>query len=79
MTFSDKKSSSPFRYQRRQIAHWKDSREMHRAMHNLPDTFKALLLELLAKPLTRHEIKDFFQRLARSSSTDRGIKKAHLL
>jgi HEPN domain-containing protein len=64
--------------QRRQTIHWKDSREMHQAMRNLSGTFKALLLELLEKPLTRHEIRDFLQRMARSSSTERRIKKAHL-
>jgi Co/Zn/Cd efflux system component len=79
MTFLDKKTSSSFfRYQPRQIIHWKDSGEMHRAMGNLSGIFKALLLELLEKPLTRHEIRDFFQRIARSSSTNRRIKKAHL-
>jgi Co/Zn/Cd efflux system component len=70
--------SSPFRYPRRQTVYWKDSKNMHRAMRNLPNTFKALLLELLEKPLTHHEIRDFPQRMARSSSTDRRIKKAHL-
>jgi Co/Zn/Cd efflux system component len=79
MTFTNKKTIfSPFRYQRRQTIHWKDSKEMHRAMRNLSGYFKALLLELLEKPLTRHEIRDFFRHMGRSSTTDRRLKKANL-
>ena len=69
---------SIFRHQRRRPVHWRSSKEMHGASHNLPGIFRALLLELLEKPLTRYEIREFFQRMARSSSTDRHIRKAHL-
>jgi len=43
--------------------HWKDSDELHRVMHDFPGLFRSILLELLDKPMSRHEIRDFLNRM----------------
>jgi hypothetical protein len=55
---------SPFRHQRKPTVHWKDSREMNRAMHSLPGLIRGLLLELLDRPMSRHDIRKYVQRMS---------------
>ena len=43
--------------------HWKDSKELHRVMHDFSGIFRAILLELLDKHMSRHEIRDFLNRM----------------
>ncbi|MBN1382804.1 MAG: cation transporter [Deltaproteobacteria bacterium] len=52
--------------------YWKDSRELHRVMQGFPSIFRAILLELLDRPMSRHEIRDFLNRMARGRHA-RGI------
>ena len=56
---------SLFQHRREQPVHWKDSKEMHRIIHRIPGTFRAVLLELLDRPMSRHEIRDFLNRMGR--------------
>ena len=44
---------SLFRHRREQTVHWKDSKELHRVLHDFPNIFRAILLELMDKPLSR--------------------------
>ena len=55
----------PFgRHHRHQKAEfWSDMGELHRVMHQLPDYFKGVLLELLAEPMSREEIEAYARRL----------------
>jgi Co/Zn/Cd efflux system component len=52
-----------FRHRREKTVHWKNSKEMHRVMRHFPGTFRAILLELLDQPMSRHEIRDFLNRM----------------
>jgi Co/Zn/Cd efflux system component len=52
-----------FRHRREQTMHWKNSKEMHRVMRHFPGTFRAIMLELLDKPMSRKEIRDFLNRM----------------
>jgi len=54
---------SIFRHRREQTLHWKNSKEMHRVMHHFPGTFRATLIELLDRSMSRHEIRDFLNRM----------------
>ena len=54
---------SIFRHRREQTVHWKNSKEMHRVMHHFPGTFRATLIELLDRSMSRHEIRDFLNRM----------------
>jgi Co/Zn/Cd efflux system component len=54
---------SIFRHRREQTVHWKNSKEMNRIMHHFPGTFRAIMLELLDQPMSRHEIRDFLNRM----------------
>jgi len=52
-----------FHHKREQPVHWKDSKELHRVMHEFPGIFRAVLLELLDTPMSRREIRDFLNRM----------------
>ena len=52
-----------FNHRKEKPAHWKDSKEMNRVMHDFPGTFRAILLELLDRSMSRHEIRDFLNRM----------------
>lgn len=54
---------SIFRHRREQTVHWKNSKEMHHVMHDFPGTFRATLIELLDRSMSRHEIRDFLNRM----------------
>jgi Co/Zn/Cd efflux system component len=54
---------SLFRHRREQPVHWKNSKELNRVMHHFPGTFRATLLELLDRSMSRHEIRDFLNRM----------------
>jgi Co/Zn/Cd efflux system component len=54
---------SIFRHRREQTVHWKNSKEMHRVMHHFPGTFRAIMLELLDRSMSRKEIRDFLNRM----------------
>jgi Co/Zn/Cd efflux system component len=54
---------SIFRHRREQPVHWKNSKELNRVMHHFPGTFRATLLELLDRSMSRHEIRDFLNRM----------------
>lgn len=45
---------------------WKNSKEMHKVVNSFRLDFKALLLELLDQPLTRHEMRDRIQCIGAS-------------
>jgi len=74
----DKNRFSPFRYHRKPTVHWKDSREMHRVMHSLPGLIRGLLLELLDHPMSRHDIRQYLQRMSMSDSPGGKADKAQL-
>jgi divalent metal cation (Fe/Co/Zn/Cd) transporter len=73
-----KVSFSPFQHRRQPTVHWKSSKEMHRAMRGLPGPSRAVLLELLEHPLTRHEIRETLHRLGRGETHGRKVGKAQL-
>ena len=52
-----------FHHRKENPVHWKDSDELHRVMHDFPGLFRSILLELLDKPMSRHEIRDFLNRM----------------
>lgn len=52
--------------------HWKDSKELHRIIHSLSGALRAVLLELTDGPMSRHEIRDFLNRMGRGRHS-RGI------
>jgi hypothetical protein len=74
----DKTRFSPFRHQRKPPVHWKDSQEMHRIMHSLPGLIKGVLLELLDRPMGRHDIRQYLQRMSMSDSGGGKADKAQL-
>lgn len=75
---TNKVSLSPFRHRRQPTVHWKNSKEMHRVMRGLPGTSRALLLELLEHPLTRHEIRETLHRMGMGDTHGRKVGKAQL-
>ena len=52
-----------FHHRKEKPVHWKDSNELHRVMHDFPGIFRAILLELLDRSMSRHEIRDFLNRM----------------
>jgi len=52
-----------FRHKREKTVHWKNSKEMHRVMRHFSGPFRAALIELLDQPMSRHEIRDFLNRM----------------
>jgi len=74
----DKTRFSPFRHQRKPTVHWKDSRQMHRVMHSLPSLIRGVLLELLDRPMSRHDIRRYVQRMSMSDSAGGKVDKAQL-
>jgi multisubunit Na+/H+ antiporter MnhF subunit len=74
----DKNRFSPFRHYRKPTVHWKDSREMHRVMHSLPGLIRGVLLELLDRPMSRHDIRQYVQRMSMSDAGGGKADKAQL-
>jgi len=68
---------SIFRHRREQPVHWKNSKELNRVIHHFPGTFRATLLELLDRSMSRHEIRDFLNRMGVGRHVH-GIGKAQL-
>jgi Co/Zn/Cd efflux system component len=66
-----------FHHRKEKPVHWKDSKELHRVMHEFPGIFRAIMLELLEKPMSRHEIRDFLNRIGMGRH-GRGIGTAQL-
>jgi Co/Zn/Cd efflux system component len=54
---------SLFRHRREQPVYWKNSKELHHVMHHFPRIFRATLLELLDRSMSRHEIRNFLNRM----------------
>jgi len=52
-----------FHHRKEKPVHWKDSKELNRVMHDFPGIFRAILLELLDRSMSRHEIRDFLNRM----------------
>ena len=52
-----------FNHRKEKPVHWKNSKEMNRVMHDFPGIFRAILLELLDRSMSRHEIRDFINRM----------------
>jgi Co/Zn/Cd efflux system component len=59
----DRISVNPFKHRRLPSEHWKDSKEMHRMMRSFSGIFRALLLELLERPMSRQEMRDALNRM----------------
>jgi len=57
--------------------HCKDSKELHRVIHSLSGALIAVLLEFMDGPMSRHEIRDFLNRMGRGRHS-RGIGTAQL-
>jgi Co/Zn/Cd efflux system component len=55
--------SALFHHRKEKPVHWKDSKELNRVMHSFPGIFRAMLLELLDRSMSRHEIRDFLNRM----------------
>ena len=66
-----------FHHRKEKPVHWKDSKELHHVMHEFPGIFRAILLELLDRPMSRHEIRDFLSRVGMGRHA-RGIGTAQL-
>ncbi len=45
------------------VTHWKDSEEMHVVLHTLPGPFRALMLELLERPMSRDELQEVLRQM----------------
>lgn len=54
-----------------------DSNQMQRIKRSFPGQFKSILLELTEKPMSRHEIRDFLNRMARVDRSG-NVTKAQL-
>ena len=52
-----------FHHRKEKPVHWKDADELHRVMHDFPGIFRAVMLELLDRSMSRHEIRDFLNRM----------------
>jgi Co/Zn/Cd efflux system component len=52
-----------FHHRKEKPVHWKDPDELHRVMHEFPGIFRAIMLELLDRPMSRYEIRDFLNRM----------------
>jgi len=76
MTGKSTKDMNLFRHHRMPVEHWKDSREMHRVMHTFSNVFRAVLLELLDRPMSRQEIRDTLNRM--KGRGERRIRKVQL-
>jgi Co/Zn/Cd efflux system component len=59
-------------HERKTTTQWKDMDAMHEVMHDLPGPVKALIIEMLEKPLSFEEIWDYFTRFPRF---ERKLKK----
>jgi Co/Zn/Cd efflux system component len=68
---------SLFRHRREKPVHWKDSKELYRVIHEFPGIFRAIVLELMDGPMSRHEIRDFLNRMGRGPHS-RGMGTAQL-
>jgi len=55
--------SALFHHRKEKPVHWKDSKELHHVMNAFPGIFRALLLEILDRSMSRHEIRDFLNRM----------------
>ena len=44
--------------------HWKDYDTMHRAIHDVSGIFRAILLEMLDRPYSRHDMRLFIQQFS---------------
>ncbi|MEJ2724993.1 MAG: cation transporter [Deltaproteobacteria bacterium] len=76
MTEKTQISLHPFKHRSLPSEHWKDSKEMHRVMHNFSGIFRAVLLELLEHPMSRQEIRDTLNKMR--SHRGRRIREAQL-
>lgn len=47
----------------RPVLHWKNSKELYRVMHSLPGYFKAILIEMIERPMTRKELGETVENL----------------
>jgi Co/Zn/Cd efflux system component len=66
-----------FHHRKEKPVHWKDSKELNRLIHAFPGIFRAILLELLDRPMSRHEIRDFLNRMV-AGRHGRGIGKVQV-
>lgn len=55
--------SSSIRFRDQSTKYWRDANEMHEVLHSLPGYFKAFLLELMDKPMTRKELHESMNQL----------------
>jgi hypothetical protein len=72
------KSWHPDSLVRREVKHWASWSEMHDVMHKAPGQIKALMLELLDKPLSRDEFYSFAERLEKRLLFGRDRKSFNL-
>ena len=66
-----------FHHRKEKPVHWKNYKELNRVMHDFPGVFRAILLELLDKSMSRHEIRDFLNRMG-AGRHSHGIGQAQL-
>jgi Co/Zn/Cd efflux system component len=52
-----------FPHRKEKPVHWRNSKELNRVMHGFPGIFRAIFLELLDRSMSRHEIRDFLNRM----------------
>ena len=69
-------SLNPFKHKRHTVEHWKDSKEMHRALRNFDGVFQAVLIELLGCPMSLQEIDETLNRMR--GFDRRSIRKTRL-
>ena len=66
-----------FHHRKEQPVHWKDPKELNHVMHDFPGIFRAILLELFDRSMSRHEIRDFLNRMG-AGRHSHGIGTAQL-
>jgi len=59
---------TPFREQ--ETKYWKDMDELHSVLHRIPGYFKGVVLELMEKPLSREDIREYIKNFPNPTAID---------
>jgi len=77
LTPKDMLKRALFHHRKEKPVHWKDPKELNQVMHDFPGIFRAILLELSDRPMSRHQIRDFLNRMG-AGRHSHGIGTAQL-
>jgi len=53
------------RFRNQQTRYWSDMDELHGVLHTIPGHFKALMIDMMERPLSRQDIDSYFKELNR--------------